>query len=191
MFSGIITNLGYLTDRKGATFTFRIPEKIYKKLNKGSSIAVDGVCLTVFTKINNTFSAELMPETLKRTNFNNMRVGELVNLELPLTPTDFLSGHIVQGHIDGIGTIERIKIEKNSKIITVKTAMQIADLLVEKGSIALNGVSLTIIKTHDNIFEVGLIPYTWKQTSLRKLKLGDFVNIEVDIMAKYIKKLLK
>lgn len=186
MFSGIIKNLGQFNSSTDYMFTFNAPSLICKKIKQGDSIAVNGACLTVYKKGFHSFSAEVMPETFSKTNLGKMEPGDLVNLELPLTLKDFLSGHLLQGHVDETGTVSQIKDIENSKILTISVSKKLSKFIVEKGSIALNGVSLTVISSNNNNFTVGIIPYTLSNTNFKNLTLGDFVNIEVDILAKYI-----
>ncbi|MBI2330115.1 riboflavin synthase [Candidatus Daviesbacteria bacterium] len=192
MFTGIITHLGKFIGIKKSVFTFIANPAFCKKISKGTSIAVNGVCLTAFAKpAQNSFSVEVMPETQKKTMLGHLKINDLTNLELPVTPTTLLSGHIVQGHIDGIAKLVRIERNKNSHILQFSIPDNLSKYITEKGSIAVNGISLTIIEAKRKYFIVGIIPYTWKNTMLNTIKIGDFVNIEVDILAKYIEKLLK
>ncbi|MBI3109786.1 riboflavin synthase [Candidatus Daviesbacteria bacterium] len=184
MFTGIITNLGKISQKQGSSLTISASSKFLSKLKKGTSIAVNGACLTVVNVQKLTFTVDLMPETIKRTNILR---AELVNLELPTTPQSFLSGHLVQGHVDGMGKIEKI----TSQILKVSVPSNLAQYLIEKGSVAVNGISLTIIKAEKNYFTVGIVPYTWNNTMLHTIKTGDFINIEVDVLAKYVENLLK
>src|SRR3989338_7091583 len=191
MFTGIISHLGKLTKAEDPVFTFSAPKTITDSLKKGISIAINGICLTVTSKPHfDTFSVEIMPETLKRTMLGKLKVDDLVNLELPVTAYTLLSGHIVQGHVDGTGKVEEIKKEGNSRLFTIKIPSRLSKYIVEKGSIAVNGVSLTVIDIGDNFFTVGIIPHTWDKTMLYTIKSGDYVNIEVDILAKYLEKLI-
>lgn len=183
MFTGIITHLGNVTDKTDKTLTISVPPEFLYKLTKGTSVSINGICLTVVNTDKHSFTVMVMPETKNKTNVKYLKIADLVNLELPATPTSFLSGHIVQGHIDGIGQVTKI----NSHMITVAVPKNISRYLVEKGSIAINGISLTIINTTKDSFTVGLIPFTWNNTMLHTIKKGDFVNIEVDILAKYLK----
>ncbi|EKD43848.1 MAG: hypothetical protein ACD_72C00097G0002 [uncultured bacterium] len=192
MFTGIITNLGQLKGKSGSTFTFVTQPSLITKIKRGDSIAINGVCLTIEKKIGKTiFGVSIMPETQKKTNLGSLFETMGVNLELPTTPKTFLSGHIVQGHIDTTGEITDIQLDGNSKILTIKIPTEFSHYLVNKGSVALNGISLTIIKSNKQHFTVGIIPHTWKNTTLNKVNIGDKVNIEVDILAKYLEKLLK
>lgn len=189
MFTGIITNLGKLYKKDGAVFTFATDPGFCKKLKNGTSIAINGVCLTVSGKLSShTFSVEVMPETLQKTMLGSLKTDNLVNLELPLTPTDFISGHIVQGHVDGLAKLIEINEQNNSHILKFQINPKLSKYIVEKGSISVNGISLTVIETAKLFFTVGIIPYTWRNTILHTIKKNDFVNIEVDILAKYIEK---
>lgn len=191
MFTGIITNLGKLTKKENSLFTFRVNAAFCERLGEGTSIAINGICLTVCAYTNDTFSITAMPETIKRTMLQKLEVNDLVNLELPVTPQTLLSGHIVQGHVDAVGEIFEIKEEGNSKLLTVTIPSRISPYIVEKGSIALNGISLTVIVASTTSFTVGIIPYTWENTMLHQIKRGAVVNIETDILAKYIEKLMR
>lgn len=187
MFTGIISHLGKLTNKSGSVYDISLPKELMQQITAGTSIAVNGICLTVFNKLpNNTVQIEIMPETVKRSAFMDLKTGDLINLELPATPNTMLSGHIVQGHIDGTGTIQKIIADENSRIITITVPSQLQKYIVEKGSIAVNGISLTVISCNKNSFTVGIIPFTWKHTMLQQIKVGDRVNIETDIVGKYI-----
>ncbi|MDP3988587.1 MAG: riboflavin synthase [Candidatus Levybacteria bacterium] len=191
MFTGIIAHLGKAVSIKSSIFTFQAPFSFCKNLEEGTSVSVNGVCLTVFKKPSkNTFSFELMPETIKKTMLENLKEEDLVNLELPATPQSFLSGHIVLGHIDTAGQIKAIAKEKESGLLKINIPSKFSKYIVEKGSIAVNGVSLTIIDAGKDFFIVGIIPYTWENTMFNKLKIGDYVNIEVDVIGKYVEKLV-
>lgn len=189
MFTGIITNLGKIIRKEGSIFTFNTNPVFCKKLKNGTSIAVNGTCLTVLKKSTSSFSVEVIPETLNKTIFEYIEIGDLVNLELPLTPKGFLSGHIVQGHIDTVAKLAGIEKQENSHIFKFTIPLHLSRFIAEKGSIAVNGISLTVIKAEKNYFTVGIIPYTWKNTMLHTIKPGDFINIEVDILAKYVERL--
>lgn len=192
MFTGIIEAIGKLRGNKGSAYEFTTPPTFYRKLRTGISVAVNGVCLTVVKKSPpNVFAAELMPETEKRTVFGTLQANDMVNLELPATSDTFLSGHIVQGHVDGVGEIVSIQNDGNSKLITIELQPSLTRYIVEKGTIALNGISLTIIQKGKDFFTVGIIPFTWKNTTIKNVKVGDRVNIEVDAIGKYVYGLLK
>lgn len=191
MFTGIITNLGRVINKSESSLIIKTEKELINSLSKGASIAVDGICFTVVDLAEDSFSVDFMPETEKKTNIKYLQTGDLVNLELPATPNSFLSGHIVQGHVDGIGKLESIKKEDNSHILKFSISKDVSKYIVKKGSIAVNGISLTAIDAGEGFFTVGIIPHTWNKTMLRQLKLGDYVNIEVDILAKYLEKLMK
>lgn len=191
MFTGIITNLGKLTKKDGPVFTFVADLSFYKKIRNGTSVAINGVCLTVSKKTLHTFSVEVMPETLSKTTLGNLKTNNLVNLELPLTPMDFISGHIVQGHVDGLAKLTDIIKWRNSHLLKFNIKPTLSKYIVEKGSISINGIALTIIEIDKNYFTVGIIPYTWANTMLHTIKKNNFVNIEIDILAKYVEKLKK
>lgn len=186
MFTGIITNLGKVKNKTKDTLTVISDQELVKKLSGGDSIALNGICLTVVKTGRNSFMIDFMEETAKRTNIKYLEAGDLVNLELPVTPNSFLSGHIVQGHVDGLGKLVEIK----TGILRVVVPVKLSKYIVEKGSISINGISLTVIETGNNFFTVGIIPYTWENTMLHTLNPGDFVNIEVDILAKYVERIL-
>lgn len=190
MFTGIISHLGKVESIEGANFTFSAPASFLKNLKRGASVAVNGACLTLKNSpIRGKFSVDLMPETIKRTAFSSLKKGDLVNLELTMGPAERFEGHIVQGHVDGVVQLSSIKKRGNSRILTFKIPNVLGRYVAEKGSIAVNGISLTVISVKSNQFTVGIIPYTWQNTMISKLKIGDKVNIEVDILAKYIAKL--
>ena len=190
MFTGIITHTGTVVDKKRNTLAIYAGRDILRALKKGGSVAVDGACLTVTRKAASSFSADVMPETFKGTNFGILKSGDLVNLELPATPQTFLSGHIVQGHVDAVGTVKAIKKIGTQFTLSISIQKPISRYVVSKGSIAVNGVSLTIVDSRLGSFSVGIIPYTWHATMFHTLKPKARVNIEVDILAKYVEKLL-
>lgn len=172
--------------------TFNTDRNFCKKIKKGTSIAINGVCLTALNKpTGNYFSVEVMPETLDKTMLGQLTKDDSVNLELPLTPQTYLSGHIIQGHVDGTSKLLDFKIRDNSRLLKFSTLPALARYIVPKGAVALNGISLTVIETEKDCFTVGIIPHTWNNTMLKTIKPGDFVNIEVDILAKYLERLLK
>ena len=190
MFTGIITNLGKVSKKTNNKLQIEAEAALLKQLKLGTSIAINGICLTVTAKSKSSFSIKYMPETAKKTNIHYLKAGGLVNLELPATYNSFISGHIVQGHVDTIGKIIGIQKEGNSRIFTFSTPSSITNYIVNKGSITVNGIALTVINVNKNSFTVGIIPYTWEHTMLHKAKIGNLVNIEVDILAKYVEKLL-
>ena len=188
MFTGIITNTGTIAKISRTMLTVHSGRGIVQKLKKGDSIAVDGMCLTVTAKNGDFFSADVMAETLKRTNFGTFKNGDSVNLEMPATPKSFLSGHIVQGHIDAVGTVKEIKKEGNQFTLSISILRRLSRYVVSKGSITVNGVSLTVIEAGQNSFSVGIIPHTWESTVFHTLQPKSLVNIEVDVLAKYVER---
>jgi riboflavin synthase len=156
----------------------------------GDSVAVNGACLTVADTGAGGFKAELSPETLSRTNLSSLEAGDLVNLERPLRLGDRLGGHLVLGHVDGLGTLTRIDPQGEFWTVDVEMPPSLARYAVEKGSIAVDGISLTIASLSGNLFTVAIIPKTWECTNLASRKTGDRVNLESDIIAKHIERLI-
>lgn len=191
MFTGIITHLGTVTKKTTTSLTIKTDKQLIKQLSKGTSIAVDGICLTIVTIEKNTFSINFMPETAKKTTIHYLNSGFEVNLELPATAKTLLSGHIVQGHVDATRKITAIKKEGNSLIFTISIPKHLSKYIVEKGAISVNGISLTVISVTKTLFTIGIIPHTLEQTMLHAASVGDYVNIEVDVLAKYVEKLVK
>lgn len=191
MFTGIISHLGTIKEKTSDSLLIEAPNDLYKKLTLGMSVAVDGICLTVATLKNpSVFTINFMPETENKTNIKYFKSGDLVNLELPVTAETLFAGHIVQGHVDNVSQILNIAEEGNSHIFTFNIDSKISKYLVDKGSVAVNGISLTVIKAHNDTFTVGIIPHTWDHTMLHRAKTGNYVNIEVDVLAKYLEKLM-
>lgn len=190
MFTGIITHLGTVLAKTENSLTVGIDPSLTQKLAQGTSISVNGICLTTVSLKKDSFSINFMPETAQKTNIQFLDKGSLVNLELPATSETFLSGHIVQGHIDTVGKITGIKKQGNSHLFTFAIPKTLEKYIVQKGSIAVNGISLTVIDVTSSYFTVGIIPHTWKKTMLHKAKVGDMVNLEADVLAKYLEKLV-
>ena len=191
MFTGIISHIGKVKSFQNSQLLVKADRSFTKQVKNGDSVAVNGVCLTVIDKRADLFQVEVMPETLKRTALGGLKSGDIVNLELAMKAADRFAGHIVQGHIDGVATVKSIKQKGNSRLFTFEVPKQLGRYIVEKGSVAVNGISLTVIDTNNKTFTVGIIPYTWRHTMLSSAKVGDRVNIEVDILAKYLEKLEK
>ena len=192
MFTGIIQEIGSIVriKRTSQSCELCIGTKSIEGSNIGDSIAVNGVCLTI-TKINGEgFSADVINETLQRTNLGLLRVGNKVNIEKPLRAGDQLSGHFVLGHIDNTGTIISAVLG-SKRILEVETKDEVMSYIVEKGSIAVDGVSLTVAEVYKRSFKVALIPHTISATTLDNKKKGDVVNLEVDILGKHVAKILK
>ncbi|MGA7626039.1 MAG: riboflavin synthase [Candidatus Acidiferrales bacterium] len=157
----------------------------------GDSIAVNGCCLTVVEFDAHYFSADLSGETLRRTNFGEKKAGHLVNLERPLTASARLGGHFMQGHVDGIGRITRLVPEGDNWWLSVRVPEDLRRYVAEKGSMAIDGISLTVARWHQGIADIAIIPFTYAHTNVQAVSVNDAVNIEVDILAKYVESLLK
>ncbi|MFP4015457.1 MAG: riboflavin synthase [Halanaerobiales bacterium] len=193
MFTGIVQEIGTLFKRIKSNNRYQLiieASKVLEDVSKGDSIAVNGVCLTVVDYSNNKFTADVMPETLRATNLSKLRMGSRVNLEQAVRADGFFGGHIVTGHIDGTGIIEVIKVEDNAHLVEIKVTEELTNYMVDKGSVALNGVSLTIMKVFRDTLSVSLIPETWNYTNLSALSVGDEINIETDLIGKYVYKML-
>jgi len=190
MFTGIITQRGTVIARTRLGVSIGANERFLRRLKCGDSVAIDGACLTIVGKGGNSFSADIMQETARRTTLGDLKRGTRVNIELPVTPTSFLSGHFVQGHVDGTGTLVSVARKGSSRILKFSVPHALSKYIVEKGSIAVNGVALTVIDAGKNYFTVGIIPHTRDSTSFRSMKVGARANIEVDVLAKYLEKLV-
>jgi riboflavin synthase len=193
MFSGIIEDLGKVADIKqsadGALLTLRTGMPV-AKIKIGDSIAVNGACLTVIAKGRGTVKMDVSAETLRRTSLGDLKTGDPVNLERCLTLNTLLNGHIVAGHVDSVGRVVSVKPEGDSKLYTFEVAANEARYLVEKGSVAIDGISLTVFAIRGRRFSCALIPHTLKVTTMGIRKAGDKVNIESDMMAKYVERIL-
>lgn len=193
MFTGIIEEIGSIrTIRHGARSSQMTVHatRIMDDMRVGDSISTNGICLTVTTFSGDQFTVDVMPETLRKTSLGNLRSGSHVNLERAMRATGRLGGHLVSGHIDGTGTISDIRAEDNAIWITVTTGAELLRYMINRGSVALDGVSLTIVQVDDRSFRVSIIPHTQQVTILTSKKPGDMVNIECDMIAKYVEKLL-
>lgn len=189
MFSGIITNTGVIRHISINEGLISFETDLATTLAIGDSIAVNGICLTVIELDNALVSVEVMPETVKRTNLGNIKENDLVNLELPLTLNDIVSGHLVSGHIDTTARILAIEIDDNAHMLTLKVEDEkFMRYIAEKGSVTLDGISLTVIEVELNTFTVGIIPHTWETTNFIHLKKGNILNVETDLLAKYIER---
>jgi riboflavin synthase len=193
MFTGLIADVGSVTalERAGAGATLRIRTRLADELSEGDSIAVNGVCLTATSVGEGGFQAQAMSETLARSSLGALRAQGQVNLELPLRVQDRLGGHVVQGHVDGTGTVEAIGDEGFARVLEIAAEPHLQRYLVEKGSVAIDGVSLTVSALLEDGFAVSLIPETLRRTNLGALSEGALVNIEVDILAKHLERLLE
>ncbi len=193
MFTGLIADLGHVRalDRNGDGATLQIATRLAGELRPGDSIAVNGVCLTAKDVGEDSFGAAAMGETLSRSTLGELDVGAPVNLELPLRVDGRLGGHIVQGHVDATGMVDEIREQGIARVLAIEVDRKLARYLVQKGSIALNGVSLTISALDEERFEVSLIPETLQRTNLSDVRVGDRVNLEVDVLAKHVERLLE
>ncbi len=192
MFTGLIEDLGELAELEsnelGARLTIR--SALAAQLSEGDSVAVNGVCLTATEIDAESFSADAMNETLSRSSLGDAEPGSALNLELPVRANGHLGGHIVQGHVDGVGSIAATREDGIALVVTVVAAPELLRYVAEKGSIAVDGVSLTVSRVDDQGFDVWLIPETTQRTNLGGAALGRTVNLEVDILAKYVERLL-
>lgn len=193
MFTGIIEELGTVVDverRGGGARIIIRTQLVISDTRDGDSIAVNGVCLTALDVQRDSFAADASRETLERSTLGSLRRGTPVNLERAVTPATRLGGHIVQGHVDARGTFVSARDEEGSWTVRIGYPEEIARYLVLKGSIAVEGISLTIAGLTDNYFDIAVIPKTWEVTNLSHLKPNDPVNLEVDIIAKYVERIL-
>ncbi|WP_265443988.1 riboflavin synthase [Acetivibrio straminisolvens] len=193
MFTGIVEEIGLVKEvvygSKSIKLTIKC-EKIMDDVKIGDSIAVNGICLTVASLDNGVFTADVMPQTMRKTNLGSLRAGEKVNLERALRPVDRMGGHIVSGHIDGTGVILSKEKEDNAIWLEISAPSDILKYIVVRGSVALDGVSLTAAYVDENCFKVSLIPHTASVTILGSKKPGDRINIECDMLGKYVEKLM-
>ena len=194
MFTGIVEEIGLVKSiKRGAkSFTLCIAaDKVLQGTRIGDSIAANGVCLTVTNIGSGCYYADVMPETMRCTNFAGLGVGSRLNLERALAVGDRLGGHIVSGHIDGTGRVANLERDDNAIWVTIAASSEIMKYIVMKGSIAIDGVSLTVAYVDSGTFKVSVIPHTQEQTTLTSKKVGDIVNLENDVLARYVEKLMK
>jgi riboflavin synthase len=189
MFTGLVEGTG--TVRSLSDGRLEIDSPLGSELSAGDSIAVNGVCLTALDPTAEGFRADVMPETLRRSSLGPLGEGDEVNLELPLRAGDRLGGHVVQGHVDGTGTVDSVRDEGFSRVVRIAADGELLRYVVEKGSIAVDGVSLTVSAVDDDGFEVSLIPETLERTTFGSVAPGRTVNLEVDVFAKYVEKLTR
>jgi riboflavin synthase len=192
VFTGLVQDLGRVTvvDASDAGVTLGVRTKLAGELAEGDSVAVNGVCLTATAIADGEFRAEVMHETLRRSSLAEAAAGSDVNLELPLRASDRLGGHIVQGHVDGLGAVRDVSEDGFARVVRISAPADLLRYVVEKGSIAVNGVSLTVVEVGDDWFSVSLIPETLERTTLGNAGTGAPVNLEVDVVAKYVEKLV-
>ena len=193
MFTGIIESTGKIEkiDREGKNIKLTLSSNLSSELRVDESLSHNGVCLTVTDCNKNFYSVTIIDESLKKTNFSTVKVGSQVNLERSLKIDGRLDGHIVQGHVDDIAKCIKKIDQENSWLFTFEFSEKFSDLIIEKGSICINGVSLTCFDTSKNNFTVAIIPHTYDNTNFKLLDEGDYVNLEFDILGKYIKKIIR
>ncbi|HEV7162628.1 MAG TPA: riboflavin synthase [Solirubrobacteraceae bacterium] len=193
MFTGLIADLGTVAalERDGDGATLRIESRLASALHEGDSVAVNGVCLTATDVDEHGFEAQAMIETLERSSLGRLSEGSHVNLELALRAEDRLGGHVVQGHVDGTAVVRGVREEGFSRVLEIETDPALSRYLVEKGSVAVDGVSLTVSALDERGFSVSLIPETLQRTNLGQIGESSLVNIEVDILAKHVERLLE
>lgn len=193
MFTGIVEGIGSLSEVKATSggFRMRIHTPVSSAMRVGDSLAVNGVCLTVILVEGEHVVADVGPETARVTTFAALQRGQEVNLERPMRVDGRVDGHFVLGHVDGVGVIEEIRIEGESRWLTIGFQPILAPYFIRKGSVAVDGVSLTIAGLGERQFDVMVIPYTWAHTSLKGLKKGDRVNLECDMIGKYIVRMME
>lgn len=193
MFTGIIEEIGKIHGiQKGVSSAVLSIQasKIMQDIHLGDSIAVNGVCLTVSSISPNSFAADVMHETLNRSALGKLRIGYPVNLERAMAANGRFGGHIVSGHIDGTGKVSEIRKDDNSVWYTIKTSLQVLQYIIEKGSIAIDGISLTVARVYKDSFSVSTVPHTASLTTLSSRRVGDSVNLENDCIGKYVERLM-
>lgn len=194
MFTGLVAELGTVRWLKRVQNSYHLTvaaRKVLDNLKIGDSVAVNGVCLTVDVLGSGEFTADVMPETMRLSNLRDLRSGDRVNLERTLRLMDGLDGHIVSGHVEGIGVIAKCRQDGIANVVTVKTPPELMRYILHKGSIAIDGISLTVTDVTEDTFSVSLIPHTSKETTLGFKTVGDEVNLETDIIGKYVEQMLK
>jgi riboflavin synthase len=189
VFTGLVAGKGTIRAMRDGRIEIETP--FGAELAQGDSIAVNGVCLSALDPSPQGFAADVMPETLRRSSLGPLGEGDEVNLELPLRARDRLGGHVVQGHVDGTGTVEEVRDEAAAQVVRIAADAGVLRYVVEKGSIAVDGVSLTVSAVDEGAFEVSLIPETLARTTLGEAAPGRIVNLEVDVLAKYLEKLVR
>ena len=192
MFTGLIAELGELIDveRSEAGARLQIVAKLAAELEEGDSVAVNGVCLTATSVAPDRFTTEAMNETLRLTSLAGIVPGRRLNLELPVQPSGHLGGHIVQGHVDGVGHVSDVRADGFARLVTIEAPPGLRRYIVHKGSVAVDGVSLTVATVTDGAFTVSLIPETLERTNLGSAMPGAIVNLEADVVAKYVERLM-
>jgi riboflavin synthase len=192
VFTGLVADLGTVSEVEATAdgVRLRVATELAAELGEGDSVAVNGVCLTAVSADAEGFTAEVMNETLRRSSLAEVASGRQVNLELPLRAQDRLGGHVVQGHVDGVGAVSAVEDDGFARVVTIDAPPGLLRYVVEKGSIAVDGVSLTVASVSADTFAVSLIPETLERTNLGAAAPGTPVNLEVDVLAKYVEKLV-
>lgn len=194
MFTGLIEDVGTIGDlrlqQKSAVLTVKTKLPV-RSMARGASVAVNGACLTVVRKGPKSFTVDVSPETLQRTSLETLTIGSMVNLERPMRLADRLGGHLVTGHVDGVGAVAAIERQGEFTIVTFDVPAPLGALLVPKGSVAVDGISLTVNVCRKQRFSVAIIPFTLRHTNLRARKVGDKVNIETDLIGKYVQSFMR
>jgi riboflavin synthase len=194
MFTGLIEDVGTIgglrLQQKSAVLTVKTKLPV-RSMARGASVAVNGACLTVVKKGLRSFTVDVSPETLQRTSLETLTVGSMVNLERPMRLADRLGGHLVTGHVDGVGAVAAIEKQGEFTIITFEVPAPLGALLVPKGSVAVDGISLTVNVCRKQRFSVAIIPFTMRHTNLRARRVGDKVNIETDLIGKYVQSFMR
>ncbi len=190
MFTGIIKNIGTV-EQINLKNNFLSIKSDFKEVSQGESISCSGICLTVNEIKNKTFKVNVSLETIKKTNLHQLEVGKIINLERSLSVGDELGGHLVFGHVDDVVRVVQIKNSNDSRVIKIEAKKEIMKFITSKCSVALDGISLTVNDVHEKHFFVNVIPYTWDNTSLKDLQNGDLLNLEIDMIARYVFKALK
>jgi riboflavin synthase len=193
MFTGIVEALGTLVEVKPMTggYRLRVETALASEIQVGESLAINGVCLTVIMRDGDELYADVGPETIRVTNLGTLQRDQRVNLERPMRLDGRLGGHLVLGHVDGIGVVDDVRSDADAHWITVSFPPALAPLFVRKGSVAVEGVSLTVAGLGDRQFDVQVIPYTWEHTTLQTVRAGDKVNLECDMIGKYVVRALE
>tara|TARA_X000000950_G_C13706358_1_gene574311 strand:- start:45 stop:620 length:576 start_codon:yes stop_codon:yes gene_type:complete len=190
VFTGIIKNIGTV-EQINLKNNFLSIKSDFKEVSQGESISCSGICLTVNEIKNKTFKVNVSLETIKKTNLHQLEVGKIINLERSLSVGDELGGHLVFGHVDDVVRVVQIKNSNDSRVIKIEAKKEIMKFITSKCSVALDGISLTVNDVHEKHFFVNVIPYTWDNTSLKDLQNGDLLNLEIDMIARYVFKALK
>lgn len=194
MFTGIIEETGSIRQISRGSRSVKLTvdaSLVLEDTKVGDSISTNGICLTVVEMDNRSFTVDVMAETLRRSNLNNLTIGSRVNLERALRLSDRLGGHLLSGHVDGLGVIPEVTTEDIARVIRINTSAELLKYIVPKGSIAIDGISLTVVDVDEKSFSVSIIPHTATVTTLLEKQPGDTVNLETDMIAKYVEKLMK